>query len=50
MDIIQSYGRSIRSDVDYADTIILDQCFTDIMVQQEAMLPKYFKEVIKKIK
>jgi Rad3-related DNA helicase len=50
MDIIQSYGRSIRSETDYADTIILDQCFTDIMVQQEAMLPKYFKEVIKKIK
>lgn len=50
MDVIQSYGRSIRSDKDYADTIILDQCFSDVMVQQEQMLPKYFKEVIKKIK
>ena len=31
VDLIQSYGRSIRSDTDYADTFILDSCLTDIM-------------------
>ncbi len=49
MDVIQSYGRSIRSDVDYADTIILDSCFSDIMTQHGSMLPSYFTEAIKKI-
>lgn len=50
MDIVQSYGRSIRTETDYADTFILDSCFMDILIQNENMFPKYFKEVIKTLK
>lgn len=48
MDIIQSYGRSVRNLKDYADTIILDSAFSNIMSFNSAMLPKYFKDAIKR--
>ena len=50
MDIIQAYGRSIRNDNDYADTIILDSCFSDVISQNSAMFPKYFLDAVKKKK
>ncbi len=49
LDLIQSYGRSIRSDEDWADTIILDSCFSDLMAQNSNLFPKYFIDVIQKI-
>ncbi len=50
MDILQLYGRSIRSETDYADTIILDECFSDIIRQYDYLFPSYFKEAIIKKK
>lgn len=49
MDIIQAYGRSIRSDEDYADTIILDGCFSDLINRNSQMFPKYVLEALKYI-
>lgn len=48
MDIVQSYGRSIRSVDDYADTIILDSAFSNVLSYNSEMLPSYFLEAIKK--
>jgi ATP-dependent DNA helicase DinG len=49
-DIVQAYGRSIRSETDYADTFILDGCFGDMIAQYSHMLPQYFKDAIKRMK
>lgn len=49
LNLIQSYGRSIRSEDDYADTIILDSCFSDLLSQNSNMFPKYFVEAVQKI-
>ncbi len=49
VDLIQSYGRSIRSNDDYADTIILDSCLSDLLTQNTKIFPKYFIEAIEKI-
>lgn len=49
IDLLQGYGRSIRSDEDYADTIILDSCFSDILTKCEKIIPSYYKDVIQKI-
>jgi ATP-dependent DNA helicase DinG len=45
-DIIQSYGRSIRSEEDTAATYIIDSCFGDIMKYSMKYLPEYFREAI----
>ena len=49
LDLIQSYGRSIRSDVDYADTIILDSSFGDLLARNSRYFPKYFTDAIQRI-
>jgi ATP-dependent DNA helicase DinG len=49
-DLVQAYGRSIRSETDHADTFILDGCFSDVMMQSSHLLPQYFKNAIKRIK
>lgn len=46
VDLLQSYGRSIRSSDDYADTIILDSCFTDVLNQYGKFIPRYFTDAI----
>ncbi len=45
-DLIQSYGRSIRSETDKADTYILDSCLSDILRYSSNMIPPYMKEAI----
>lgn len=45
--LVQSYGRSIRSEVDYADTIILDESIHKFMRDAKQMLPSWFLEAIK---
>lgn len=50
LDLIQSYGRSIRSEDDWADTIVLDSCFSDLLTQNSKLFPNYFIEVINRIK
>lgn len=49
-DIIQSYGRTIRSETDYSDTFILDESFSNILKYNTKYLPKYFTNAIKILK
>jgi Rad3-related DNA helicase len=50
VDLIQSYGRSVRSENDHADTFILDSSLTDIMNYNGKFLPRYFTNAIKILK
>lgn len=44
--IVQSYGRSIRSQTDYAITYILDSDFEKLYKYNTKMFPKYFTEAL----
>ena len=46
LKIVQSYGRSIRSETDYASTYILDEDFKSFFARSKSILPKWFKEAI----
>jgi Rad3-related DNA helicase len=46
---IQMTGRSVRSDKDYADTIILDGSFGDVMKHSSHFLPNWIQEAIKRV-
>ena len=46
---IQMTGRSVRSDTDYADTIILDGSFGDVLRHSSHFLPNWIQEAIKKV-
>jgi len=46
LKIVQSYGRSIRSTEDWADTYILDEDFSRFKRNCMKLLPKWFLEVI----
>lgn len=46
LKLVQSYGRSIRSDTDYADTFILDEAIYKFMRDADRMLPGWFKDAI----
>lgn len=45
IDLLQSYGRSIRNDDDWAETYILDECFDQIL--NNKTVPRYFLEALK---
>ena len=45
VDLLQSYGRSIRNDEDWAETYILDECFDQIL--NNKAVPQYFLEALK---
>lgn len=45
----QACGRIIRSDLDYGDTIIIDESFSDLIKWSSHLLPKWFQDSIKKI-
>ena len=47
--LIQMTGRSVRSDVDYADTIIIDGGFGDVIKHSSHFLPDWLQEAIKRI-
>ncbi len=47
--LMQMCGRSIRSKTDYADTIILDGSFSDILKYSSKYMPEWFKESIQKV-
>ena len=47
--IIQMSGRIIRSKVDFGDTIIIDESFSDVMRSSSRFFPLWFSESIKKI-
>jgi Rad3-related DNA helicase len=48
-ELLQMVGRSVRSDIDYADTIIVDGSFGDMMKYSSNFLPKWFQDSIKRI-
>ena len=50
VDLMQAYGRIIRSSEDSGDTFILDSCFSDILQKEYRILPKYFTDAIKILK
>jgi ATP-dependent DNA helicase DinG len=50
VDIIQSYGRSIRSVDDWCETYVLDESLSNIMKYNYKYLPEYFTEAIKTLK
>ena len=45
-NIIQAYGRAIRSVDDYANFIILDSCFNDVITYSGKFLPKWVTDAI----
>lgn len=47
--LIQIYGRAIRSEDDYADFIILDSCFSDVLNRSSHMIPDWFLAAIKHV-
>jgi len=49
-DLIQMYGRSIRSEEDNAETYILDDSFSNILKYNYKYLPNWFTEAIKILK
>jgi Rad3-related DNA helicase len=48
--ILQLYGRAIRSDGDYADLIILDSCFGDLLRYNGHFFPNWVIRAIKEVK
>jgi Rad3-related DNA helicase len=48
-DLIQMYGRSVRSKDDKAKTYILDSCFSDILKWGGKWIPKWIKDAIQYI-
>jgi len=46
-ELIQIFGRIIRSKTDYGDTIIIDESFGDIMRYNSEFLPDWIKDAIK---
>lgn len=49
VDILQMYGRSVRSMDDWAETYILDSSFSDIL-KYNSNIPKWFTDAIKILK
>jgi len=47
--IIQIFGRCNRSMVDYADTIVIDESFGDVLKYSSHYIPTWVQEAIKKI-
>lgn len=44
--LVQSYGRSIRSETDYADTYIIDEAFIRFARDAKRILPSWFNEAL----
>lgn len=47
LKLVQSYGRSIRSEEDWADTFVLDEDFNSFKRRSHKLLPKWFTEAIR---
>tara|TARA_R100001244_G_scaffold25113_2_gene25443 strand:- start:98766 stop:100430 length:1665 start_codon:yes stop_codon:yes gene_type:complete len=46
LKLVQSYGRCIRSETDWADTFVLDADFEDFQRRSHKLLPKWFREAV----
>lgn len=44
---VQTYGRIVRSAVDYGDTVVLDAGFGDFVKRNKARLPDWFRDAIR---
>ncbi len=49
LKLVQSYGRSVRSDTDWADTYIIDSTFSRFVSEARRILPEWFLEAIIKV-
>lgn len=49
LKLVQSYGRSVRSPSDYADTYILDEAIFKFMRDAKNMLPTWFTEAVQEV-
>lgn len=47
--LIQMTGRPVRSNMDYADTIIIDGGFGDVIKHSSHFIPEWLQEAIKKV-
>jgi Rad3-related DNA helicase len=47
--IVQMSGRPVRSNLDYADTIILDGSFGDVIKHSSSFIPDWIQRAIKRI-
>ena len=47
--LIQMTGRAVRSNEDFADTIIIDGSFSDLLRHSGHLFPHWFQEAIKKV-
>jgi len=47
--LLQMAGRSIRSKTDFADTIIIDSSFSDILRYSSDLIPDWVQSSIKKV-
>jgi ATP-dependent DNA helicase DinG len=47
--LVQMSGRPVRSSLDYADTIIIDGSFGDVIKHSFKFIPDWFQEAIKRI-
>jgi Rad3-related DNA helicase len=47
--IVQMSGRSVRSETDWADTIIIDGSFSDVIKYSGHLIPDWIQEAITKI-
>jgi Rad3-related DNA helicase len=50
IDIVQSYGRAVRSETDTAEYWILDESFMSLYKKRNIHFPKFFKEAVSVIK
>ena len=46
LKIVQSVGRSIRSETDWADTFIIDESFKRVYYNNQVSFPQWFKEAV----
>jgi len=46
LKLVQAYGRSIRSETDYAATYILDESIYRFLDDTKSMLPIWFTEAV----
>jgi ATP-dependent DNA helicase DinG len=44
--LVQTYGRSVRSETDYAVTYVLDSNFTRFLSEYQDLFPKYFLNAV----
>lgn len=50
VDLIQAYGRSIRSEDDHADTFILDSSLSDLLKYNGHLIPRWVTNSIREMK